>query len=177
MSLFTKNGFWTGLMVLPLLTACNGAADETPAPNADRFTDARPVLEVYKSPTCGCCGRWVAHVDAAFRATVRHPADLDAVKARLGIAPRYRSCHTAVSERGYVFEGHIPVKYIRQFLADPPEDALGLSVPGMPVGSPGMEMGDRFTPYRVLLLKRDGTSTVYATVADADRQYRAERYQ
>ena len=75
---------------------------------------------------------------------------LDGIKLEAGISPAARSCHTAISTDGYVFEGHIPSRYIRQFLAAPPEGARGLVVPGMPVGSPGMEMGDRFDPYDIL---------------------------
>lgn len=153
------------IALLPLVAACEGAGEGT-AVDAVRATEAAPVLEVYKSPTCDCCGRWMAHVEGGdFETIARHPDDLNAVKDRFGIATPHRSCHTAVSESGYVFEGHVPVRHIRDFLADPPEGALGLSVPAMPLGSPGMEVGDRFTPYRVLLLGRDGSSSVYATVA------------
>ncbi len=81
------------------------------------------------------------------------------------IRPQYRSCHTAVSPEGYIFEGHVPSQFIAQFLSENHVDALGLSVPGMPIGSPGMEVGDRFMPYEVLILYRDGTSDVYAEVS------------
>ncbi|NCV99393.1 MAG: hypothetical protein EBW26_01600 [Proteobacteria bacterium] len=74
------------------------------------------------------------------------------------------SCHTAVSSDGYIFEGHIPSEYITQFLTEKPANALGLSVPGMPHGSPGMEVGNHFMPYDVLVLYKDGTSKVYAQV-------------
>ena len=86
------------------------------------------------------------------------------VKEKYNIKPEYRSCHTGVSEDGYIFEGHIPSKYITQFLSEKNPDAIGLSVPGMPLGSPGMEVGNRFTPYEVLILFRDGTSEVYAEI-------------
>ncbi|MDH3978696.1 MAG: DUF411 domain-containing protein, partial [Gammaproteobacteria bacterium] len=102
-------------------------------------------LTVYKSPTCGCCKVWIKHVNqAGFKTATEQPANLNDVKSELGVPPQVRSCHTAVSESGYVFEGHIPAKLIKRFLADPPDDALGLTVPGMPVGSPGMESGGRF---------------------------------
>ena len=80
------------------------------------------------------------------------------------IEDEYRSCHTAVSSDGYIFEGHIPSEYITQFLTEKPANALGLSVPGMPHGSPGMEVGNHFMPYDVLVLFKDGTSKVYAQV-------------
>ena len=96
--------------------------------------------------------------------------DLSGIKARYGISPQYYSCHTAVSEQGYAFEGHIPAKYIRQFLAESHPDAIGLSVPAMPLGSPGMEVEDRFMPYDILLLNKDGSASVYAHISDASMQ-------
>lgn len=123
------------------------------------------VLNVYKSETCGCCVGWIAHMDEhSYHSNIFHPKDLDGVKQELGIKPEWASCHTAVTEEGYLFEGHIPAKFIDQFLANPPENALGLTVPGMPIGGPGMEMGNRFTPYDVLLMLKDGTSSIYASV-------------
>ncbi|ORU94711.1 MAG: metal-binding protein [Cycloclasticus sp. symbiont of Bathymodiolus heckerae] len=122
-------------------------------------------LDVFKSPTCECCGRWVTHVDSlGFKGTTHHPTDLNGVKVELGIAPQYQSCHTGVSKEGYVFEGHIPAKIMQRFLSEKPEGALGLAVPGMPMGSPGMEMGNRYDNYDVLLLKKDGTSQVYERI-------------
>jgi hypothetical protein len=125
-------------------------------------------LTVYKTPTCGCCGKWVSHIEAAgFDVTVREMNDLSAVKRSNGIDAGHQSCHTAIAdEGGYVFEGHIPAKYIEAFLADPPAGARGLVVPAMPVGSPGMEYQDRFSPYDVLLLKADGDYEVYAHVSE-----------
>ena len=129
-------------------------------------------MDVYKSPTCGCCGKWVEHAEQrGFSLTTHHPADLNQLKAEQSIAPEYQSCHTAVSEQGYVFEGHIPARYIHEFLAAPPADARGLAVPAMPMGSPGMEMDERFSPYQVLLLKRDGSVEVFAEVSSPTQQY------
>ncbi|WP_369802079.1 DUF411 domain-containing protein [Microbulbifer sp. Q7] len=82
-----------------------------------------------------------------------------------------QSCHTSVSADGYVFEGHIPAKLIRQFLRNPPAGARGLAVPAMPLGSPGMEVGDRFTPYKVLQLNRDGSTSVYANIDHFEQQH------
>lgn len=123
-------------------------------------------LTVYKTPTCGCCGKWVDHIEGAgFDVKVREMDNLAPIKNASGIAPTHQSCHTAVADDGgYVFEGHIPAKYIAAFLADPPDDARGLVVPAMPVGSPGMEYQDRFSPYDVLLLKADGSFDVFARV-------------
>ena len=130
-------------------------------------------LTVHKSPTCGCCGKWIDHLkNAGFEVEGANTADIGALKREFKIAPAYRSCHTAVWSQGdYVFEGHIPAKIVAQFLEAPPEDARGLSVPAMPVGSPGMEVGDKFMPYDVLLLKSDGSTSVYTRIESQDAQY------
>ncbi len=129
-------------------------------------------LDVYKSETCMCCEKWISNLESkGFHAVARHPADLNQEKVKRGIAPRYHSCHTAVSTDGYVFEGHIPATIIQRFLSEKPKSAIGLAVPGMPMGSPGMEMGNHFDPYDVLLLKADGSSSVYAHISRIDQQY------
>lgn len=129
-------------------------------------------LDVYKSETCMCCEKWITHLESrGFHTVAHHPADLNQEKAKRGIAPRYHSCHTAVSTDGYVFEGHIPASIIQRFLTEKPKGAIGLAVPGMPMGSPGMEIGNRFDPYDVLLLKADGSSSVYAHIGRTDQQY------
>ena len=122
-------------------------------------------LLVHKTPTCGCCKKWIEHLESnGFASVTKDHQSMQEVKEKYNIKPEYRSCHTAVSEDGYIFEGHIPSKYITQFLSEKNPDAIGLSVPGMPLGSPGMEVGNRFTPYDVLILFRDGTSEVYAEI-------------
>jgi hypothetical protein len=122
-------------------------------------------LLVHKTPTCGCCKKWVKHLEANnFSTMIKDHQNLQKVKEQHSIKPKYQSCHTAVSQDGYVFEGHIPSKFIKQFLANPEADAIGLTVPGMPLGSPGMEVEGRFTPYDVLVLYKDGSSKVYAEV-------------
>ena len=122
-------------------------------------------LLVHKTPTCGCCKKWVKHLEAnSFSTMIKDHQNLQKVKEQHSIKPKYQSCHTAVSQDGYIFEGHIPSKFIKQFLANPEADAIGLTVPGMPLGSPGMEVEGRFTPYDVLVLYKDGSSKVYAEV-------------
>ena len=122
-------------------------------------------LLVHKTPTCGCCKKWVKHLEAnSFSTIIKDHQNLQKVKEQYSIQPKYQSCHTAVSQDGYIFEGHIPSKFIKQFLANPQADAIGLSVPGMPLGSPGMEVEGRFMPYDVLVLYKDGSSKVYAEV-------------
>lgn len=136
----------------------------------EKADSATPALNVYKSPTCGCCTLWVDHMDAnGFSSNIHHPDDLNQVKEKYGIAPKFQSCHTAVTAEGFVFEGHIPAAVIKRFLAEKPKGAIGLAVPGMPVGSPGMEMGTRFSPYDVLLLKKDGSSSVYTRITSLDQ--------
>ena len=155
--------FATTMLLFVSVVACSDQENSTTASNS--ISNETVSLDVYKSRTCGCCKKWVSHIeDFGFESEVHHPANLNKIKSDKGIDSRYQSCHTAVSSDGYVFEGHIPGHIIQQFLADPPKDAIGLAVPGMPVGSPGMEVGDRFDPYDVLLLSKDGGHTVYEHV-------------
>lgn len=129
-------------------------------------------LTVYKTPTCGCCVKWIEHIEEqGFATQFKNLQQLSDLKTQLGIRPNHRSCHTAVSKDGYAFEGHVPAKYIKQFLNEDHPNAIGLSVPAMPVGSPGMEVGTRFMPYQVLILYRDGTSKMYAEVKTYASQF------
>ncbi len=131
-----------------------------------------PVLTVYKRPTCQCCGKWVSHIkESGFQVETINRRDLSDLKIDRGIQQRYQSCHTAISKNGYVFEGHIPAKFIQQFLQEKPKGAIGLSVPAMPVGTPGMEYRNKFMPYQVLLLKADGSAETYARVNSQEEQY------
>jgi hypothetical protein len=155
--LFPLTAPWFVLVVLFGLTACTDSDKDSGAVARVDTTQ----IQVYKKPTCKCCKKWVAHIEATgFLAAVKNRQSLNPIRLKYGIKPRYRACHTAVAE-GYVFEGHIPAHVIQQFLAEKPQDAIGLSVPGMPVGSPGMERGDRRGEYDVLLLKTDGSAQVY----------------
>ena len=163
MKLIVNGVRWLAVIALSWgIVACSDSSDlvrvSTPAvPPVGQIS-----LDVYKSRTCGCCEQWVEHVETSgIETVVHHPANLNKLKADKGILPRYQSCHTAVSNDGYVFEGHIPAHIIQQFLADPPQNSIGLAVPAMPVGSPGMEMGNRHDDYDVLLLKKDGNAEVY----------------
>lgn len=127
------------------------------------FAEAAPVVEVYKSPTCGCCSDWVKHLQANGFTNIR-TFDVGNAKKRadVGMSLRYGSCHTALVD-AYVIEGHVPAREIRRLLKERPK-ALGLAVPGMPLGSPGMEVDDgRVDRYDVLLVQKDETATVFAT--------------
>ena len=119
-------------------------------------------IEVWKSPTCGCCNDWITHLEAnGFSVTSYNEGSTEAMK-RLGMPFKYGSCHTAEVE-GYAIEGHVPAREIHRLLDERP-DAIGLSVPAMPRGSPGMdgpEYGGVQDPYDVLLIGRDGEATVY----------------
>jgi hypothetical protein len=151
------------------------------APMVSAETTAEPAIAtsqsmvVYKSPSCGCCGAWVDHMNAAgFITTVQHPNDLNAIKQTLGVAPAYQACHTA-TWKNYVFEGHIPADVIQHFLANKPRNAAGLAVAGMPMGSPGMETNKPYRAYQVVQLNQDGSSTSYATVSASNTFYVGEK--
>jgi len=124
----------------------------------------RVLVEVWKEPECGCCKDWVKHLeDNGFAVKVTHGGN-GAMRTRLGIPGKLGSCHTALVG-GYAIEGHVPAKDIRRLLKDKPQ-AIGLAVPGMPVGSPGMDdpaYGGRRDPYDVLLVTRNGEPRVYAS--------------
>ncbi len=121
-----------------------------------------PVMQVWKDPNCGCCNDWIEYLRRdGFRIQTFDTGNT-AVRRRLGLPMSYASCHTALIG-GYVVEGHVNAPEIRRLLAEKP-DALGLAVPGMPVGSPGMdgpEYGERRDPYDVMLVLRDGSARVY----------------
>ncbi len=121
-----------------------------------------PLVVVHKSPTCGCCAKWADHLrQSGFTVEVRDHDSLEPMKARLGIPFGKGSCHTA-EVAGYFVEGHVPAADIKRLLARKP-DAKGLVLPGMPAGSPGMELPDGTAqPYTVELVGRDGTVTPYA---------------
>lgn len=157
------------VMTMMVLVSCSTDSAESVA-----SAQSAALMDLYKSPTCGCCVIWQEHAqERGFAFTVHHRDndELTEEKLRLGINLRYHSCHTAVAADGSVFEGHIPAYLIHQYLAAKPADSLGLAVPGMPLGSPGMEAGDRLDPYDVLLLKTDGSTEVYASITNLQMQY------
>lgn len=126
---------------------------------------------VYKDANCGCCKEWVGYAQGhGLDASTQHPEDLSLFKDRYAVPQQMRSCHTTVTTDGYVFEGHIPAKYMAQFLEQPPVEAIGLAVPSMPVGSPGMEYQDKFMPYQVMQINKDGTTEVYADIESPQQQ-------
>ena len=118
-------------------------------------------MTVYKSPSCGCCGKWVEHVEQhGFKVQVVPTQDMMALKKKLGVPGEAISCHTT-KVGNYIVEGHVPAADIRRLLATKPK-ARGIAVAGMPMGSPGMEHGNHREPYSTLLIKHDGTASVFA---------------
>ena len=119
-----------------------------------------PKIEVFKSPTCGCCTKWAKHLeDAGFDVTTRDETDMNSIKKELNVPASKASCHTAVVD-GYVIEGHVPAKDIIELLKQRPQ-VRGLTVPGMPLGSPGME-APRSQPYVVYTFDDDGNTEPFA---------------
>lgn len=140
-----------GLVALVIGTGLLGACSK--ANNAQQ-------IAVYKSPTCGCCKKWINHLENnGFDVTAHDTNNVDAIKQEHGVAPHLASCHTALVN-GYIIEGHVPADTIQRLLKEKPV-AAGLAVPGMPMGSPGME-GPRKDPYNVLLFNRSGDTAIYA---------------
>lgn len=134
-----------------LAPAATGAAPAVPGDG--------PVVTVYKTPTCGCCTKWIDHLEAHGFEVVAHDLnDLSAIKAEHGVTRGLSSCHTAVVD-GYVVEGHVPADVIQRLLRERPEVA-GVSVPGMPMGSPGME-GPYTERYDIIAFDRDGRTSIY----------------
>ena len=157
------------LSLLAIVAGLSACAPTTGAPIAvvaaveqSAEVHGLPVALVHKSPTCGCCGLWVDHLkEAGFQVEVRNSEDVMPVKQRLGVPYGKGSCHTA-EIAGYFIEGHVPAEDIKRLLAEKP-DAKGLVLPGMPMGSPGME-GPEGTarPYTVELVGRDGTTSSFS---------------
>jgi hypothetical protein len=136
-----------------LLSIAAAAAFISTAANAAQLT-------VMKSPYCGCCAKWIEHVQKhGFTVKVVDTEDMASVKNRLGVPDRLASCHTTMAG-GYFIEGHVPAADIKRLLAQKP-NATGIAVPGMPAGSPGMEMAGK-EPYATILVRNDGTTGVFA---------------
>lgn len=125
-----------------------------------RAQQAATSVTVYKSPTCGCCSKWVDHMRAnGFQMTAHNVDDIAAVKAKHGVPAEAGSCHTSLVG-GYVIEGHVPADAVKRLLAERPT-VTGIAVPGMPAGSPGMEVAGRRDPYSIVSFDRTGQIKVY----------------
>ena len=125
--------------------------------NEDNLT-----LTVHKTPFCGCCKKWIKHArEAGINIIEKDHQNLNAIKSEYKINPKHHSCHTSISKDGYIFEGHIHADVIKKYLENPSENSKGLSVPGMPIGSPGMEMGGRLDDYVVLTIFEDNKDEIF----------------
>jgi hypothetical protein len=146
------NAWLAALLVCLTLGACSRTLEQP-----------LPAVTVHKSPTCGCCEVWVKHIkDAGFPVTVQDTDDMAAVKERAGVPARAASCHTA-EVGGYFVEGHVPAAVLKRLLQERPA-AKGIAVPGMPMGSPGMEVpSGQVQPYDVLLVASDGSTSVFSS--------------
>ena len=119
-------------------------------------------ITVYKDPSCGCCTKWVEHLRAAgLKPAVRDRSDMDALKDSLGVPVALRSCHTAVAGK-FVIEGHVPAEDLKRLVARAPKGVLGIAVPDMPAGAPGMELPGRRDRYDVIAFASNGTTSVFA---------------
>ena len=138
-----------------------GAAEDAAAGADTAPANLKPAVLVHKSSMCGCCRVWIDHMQShGFPVKSIDDEDIGPIKERLGVPYGKGSCHTAEVE-GYFIEGHVPANEVERLLTEKPQ-AKGLTVPNMPIGSPGMEQGDRVDPYEVLLVHEDGSTTVYA---------------
>lgn len=140
------------VMIGVLLAGCGSAPDPLAS-----------VVEVYKDPTCGCCSQWVEHLrTAGFTVNVTDSDAMDEIKTTNGVPRPAQSCHTALVG-GYVVEGHVPAEDVKRMLSERPAIA-GIAVPGMPLGSPGMEVpGMAPQPFDVLAFSKDGSTRVFAS--------------
>ena len=130
--------------------------------NEDNLT-----LTVHKTPFCGCCKKWIKHArEAGINVIEKDHQNLNAIKSEYKINLKHQSCHTSISKDGYVFEGHIHADVIKKYLENPSENSKGLSVPGMPIGSPGMEMGGRLDDYVVLTIFEDNEDEIFLHSSD-----------
>ena len=151
------------LAALPLLAAALAAPRLVRAATGTAGT-AATLVEIWKDPNCGCCHDWMEHMQAQGFSFTMHDTGNNAVRAQLGLPQKLGSCHTALVG-GYLIEGHVPASDVRKLLQQKPK-ALGLAVPGMPVGSPGMDgtvYGNRRDPYDVLLVARGGSTKVFSS--------------
>ena len=151
-----------------LLSACQQSEPDQLA----EVIAVEPVsIEVYRSPTCNCCHKWITHLeDNKFSVVDKLTQDMASVKEAVKLPKQMASCHTAIVD-GYIIEGHVPASDITRLLAEKP-DIAGLSVPQMPVGTPGMEMGERKDPYIVFQFDKAGKYSVFSEYQpDENNQY------
>lgn len=160
--------FSAGLLAASLvLVGCTAAQNsrQLTSENVTATAEAQAVLAseitVFRSPTCGCCGKWIEHAEAAgFQVKDEVTEDMSAIKQQYGVPQTLTSCHTTVVGN-YIIEGHVPAEDVQRLLIEKP-DVAGIAVPGMPIGSPGMESGDYVEPYNVFSFTESGETAVFA---------------
>jgi len=153
----------TGMMAILMGFALFQGPDGSGISNAIAEEAKSPTeIVMYKSPTCGCCGNWAEHLrGAGFTVIEKKREDMDAIKAKFGVPEQLSSCHTAVID-GYIIEGHVPAADVKRLLKERPKVA-GLTAPGMPMKSPGMQdVGQEPKNYNVLAFDKDGTAKVFS---------------
>jgi len=152
-----------------LAVGCSNAGDSanvssktsSPAVAENTVTQTKPEVVMYKSPNCECCTGWADHLrKEGFRVAVNKRDDMDTIKTKFGVTEKLASCHTAIVD-GYVIEGHVPAADVERLLRERP-DIVGLTAPGMPMKSPGMQaVGQQPKGYSVLAFDKDGNTTVF----------------
>lgn len=150
------------LLCITTLSACT-PSNSQPTDSQASVAQASSEVVVYKTPTCGCCSKWVTHLEeAGFTVKTTDLPDLTQIKKQFGVPGKLQSCHTAIVD-GYLVEGHVPADVVSKMLNEKPEIA-GISVPGMPIGSPGMEVEGRPNDkYDIIAFDKTGNTSVYAS--------------
>ena len=154
-----------------MLAGCSPSGDRKSASSGNTSagqalpTTRKAAMTVYRDPSCGCCEAWARIAgDAGYQVTLLDDNKMSAVKQRLGLPAELASCHTAVVD-GYVVEGHVPLDQVDRLLRERPSDIKGIAVPGMPIGSPGMEVPDgRTEPYQVIAFDAEGKTSGYSSI-------------
>lgn len=160
-----SRSFAIGLALTSLiLIGCASTQNVGPVAS-ENIAEARAVLTsditVFRSPTCGCCGEWIEHIESAgFQVTDEITEDMTAVKQQYGVPENMASCHTAIVG-SYIIEGHVPAEDVQRLLIEKP-NVVGIAVPGMPVGSPGMESGSQIDPYTIFSFTKSGETAAFA---------------
>jgi hypothetical protein len=151
-----------GIRIAAILLAAAAVNHSAVAQTKAKAPAAKPHLTVYKTPTCGCCAKWVEQMQASgFTATTTNMDDVSPIKIKHGLPPRLASCHTTLVG-GYVIEGHVPAEDIKRLLREKPAIVGLTTAPGMPAGSPGMDVPNS-PPYDVLTFDKNGKTSVFAT--------------
>jgi len=164
--LFSRSRAFAIGLALTSLILMGCASTENAGPTASKnVAEAQATLAseitVFRSPTCGCCGEWIEHIESAgYQVTDEITEDMTAIKQQYGVPENMASCHTAVIG-DYIIEGHVPAEDVQRLLTEKP-DVTGIAVPGMPVGSPGMESDGQIDPYTVFSFTKSGETAAFA---------------